>query len=93
MFNFDMYICGPRANHLDSPDVRVKRRGTESDNQNNLELMEYFWNISFFEPTLFGKVKVLQAIIRRDSAAATLTQCEQAVWWSQVVGSGPWWYR
>lgn len=31
----------------------------ESDNPNNLELMEYFSNTSFFDPTLFGKAKAL----------------------------------
>lgn len=47
----------------------------------------------FFDQSLFGRAEALSGYNkqRQGSTAASLTQCGQAAWWSQVAGSGPWW--
>lgn len=58
--------------------------------------MEDFSRMLFFDPPLFGKVVYSASGYNKKrwgSTAASLTQGGQAVWWSQVVGSGPWWCR
>lgn len=65
-------------------------------NLDGILLLNYYYYYSYFWPTLIWQsCEAVSGYNKRrwGSTAASLTQCGQAVWWSQVAGSGPWWYR